>query len=274
MRDSRKSLRHDPNCVPAWAAVTRFGLFPLSHAEVEHVRALLARPGLAPAEACHLQFGLGSLYDRLGQYEQAFAHISQANALRCALLQESGMAFDADAHVARTDQMIATCDAAYFRRIRTFGRKTERPVFIVGMPRSGTTLVEQILGSHPDVYAAGELGEMCDLARMISSRLDTSEDYPACLARLDAGTAEILADWYLEEGARRNDTAPRITDKMPSNFEYLGLIAALFPSRLVSFIAVETRWTCACPATSRISGTLPMRSAWKTWAIITLSTSV
>ena len=225
----KEALRRDLNCVPAWTAVTQFGLFPLSDADIAHVHTLLARPGLAPAEACQLHFGLGHLYDRAGRWEEAFAHIAQANTLRRGLLQAAGMDFDAAGHRARVDKMIATCDAAYFQRIKTFGRHTERPIFIVGMPRAGTTLVEQILGSHPDVFAAGELEEISDLARVLSSRLGEPEDYPACLARLDAGTAGLLADWYMAQIDCRNDSAPRVTDKMPLNFEHLGLIAALFP---------------------------------------------
>jgi tetratricopeptide (TPR) repeat protein len=225
----KEALRRDPNCVPAWTAVTQFGLFPLSDADLAQVHALLAYPGLAPAQACQLHFGLGNWHDRAGRWEEAFAHFAQANTLRRGLLLAASMAFDAAAHRQRVDQIIATCDAAYFRRVRGFGRDTQRPIFIVGMPRAGTTLVEQILGSHPDVFAAGELEVMNDLTRTVSSRLGASEGYPACLARLDAGTAGLLADWYLGQLARRNSSAPRVTDKMALSFEHLGLIAALFP---------------------------------------------
>jgi tetratricopeptide (TPR) repeat protein len=225
----KEALRHDPNCVQALAAVMHFGLFSLDDAELARIEALLANPGLTPNEASQLHFGLGNLHDRAGAWEAAFTHIDRANALRRGLLQEAGQAFHPGLHRALVDQTIATCDASYFERVKGFGSDTQRPVFIVGMPRSGTSLVEQILGSHPDVFGAGELRDMFQLTAGLPSRLGTAEGYPTCLNRLDAGTTRIVADVYLQQLSLRNGSAARVTDKMPSNFEHLGFIATLFP---------------------------------------------
>src|SRR5205814_7958278 len=87
------------------------------------------------------------------------------------LHQEAGTAFDVEKQHAWIEQFIATCDAAYFQKVKGLGRATERPVFIVGMPRSGTSLVEQILASHPDVFGAGELRLIDRLAEELPARL-------------------------------------------------------------------------------------------------------
>jgi tetratricopeptide (TPR) repeat protein len=225
----RAALRCDPNCVAALGAAAFFGVCPLSDAELDRIQTLLAKPGLPATDASRLHFGVGSLKDRAGAYDEAFAHFALANDFRRAVLREEGSAFDARSHRAWVEKIVAACDAAYFARTRGLGLGSERPVFIVGMPRSGTTLVEQILSSHPDVHGAGELRDINRLAEELPARLGGLAEYPACLKRLDGGAVAYLADKYLERLARLNDSVRRVTDKMPLNFLHLGLIAALFP---------------------------------------------
>src|SRR5207253_8287090 len=105
-------------------------------------------------------FALGSVLHKQGRYDEAFAYFQEGNDLRQLLLAQSGQAFDAAAHEALIDRIIATYDGAYFGRVGEWGLETELPVFIVGMPRSGSSVVEQILASHPRVYGAGEVGEV------------------------------------------------------------------------------------------------------------------
>jgi hypothetical protein len=122
-------------------------------------------------------------------------------------------------------------------------------VFIVGMPRSGTSLVEQILASHPNVFGAGELRDLQRLAEELPARVGAKEAYPACLVRLDGSAACALADEYLERIGRRSGAALRVTDKMPLNFLHLGLIAALFPrARIVHCIRdpLDVCVSCYC----------------------------
>jgi tetratricopeptide (TPR) repeat protein len=240
----REALRQDPNCVAALAPVAFFGTFPLSDDELNRIKSLLAKGGLPPAEASRLYFGLGSLSDRAGAFDEAFAHFRQANRLRRQTFREADMAFDHDIHRAWIDQFIATCDTAYFQRVKEMGQRTERPVFIVGMPRSGTSLVEQILASHPDIFGAGELRDIDQIAQGLPAQLrslapvtpvvggegpEASSGYPLCLGWLDGATANLLADRYLERLARLDGPALRVTDKMPLNFLHLGLIAAMLP---------------------------------------------
>lgn len=97
------------------------------------------------------------------------------------------------------------------------------------MPRSGTTLVEQILASHPEVFGAGELTDMQDLLRQLTETSATSLPYPECLTLIDGTVVARLADDYLARLRELSPDAPRVTDKLPSNFWHLGIIAVLFP---------------------------------------------
>jgi tetratricopeptide (TPR) repeat protein len=231
----REALRLDPANSSALSQVAIYGMFPLSEIELERLRVLADEPRRPRADAARLHFALGAVEDRAAAYDRAFAHFQKANAIRHALSRDDNQAFDARTHRVWIDQMIASCDRTYFERIRHFGRNTERPVFIVGMLRSGTSLVEQILATHPQVHGAGELFEITRLAIGLPARLGSEEErpgqegYPACLKRLDAPTALALADEYVQHLNRLGGAAARVTDKMPTNFEHLGLIAALFP---------------------------------------------
>jgi hypothetical protein len=122
--------------------------------------------------------------------------------------------------------MMASCTSAFFERVRCFGLDSERPIFIVGLPRSGTTLTEQILASHSQVFGAGELR----LARDDCEALASSEN-PAldALARLDQATARRIGERHLGRLEELSAGRPRVVDKMPDNYLYLGLLAVLFP---------------------------------------------
>ena len=116
------------------------------------------------------------------------------------------------------------------RLLKRSGDPSTRPVFVIGMIRSGTSLVEQILASHSDVYGAGELLEITKLASNLPQALDSSLEYPECIRQLDAGRIASSATGYLRYLAGRDDRAARVVDKLPTNFLHLGLIAILLPN--------------------------------------------
>jgi hypothetical protein len=129
--------------------------------------------------------------------------------------------------------LIDTCTRTLLERGGELGVSSELPVFIVGMPRSGTSLVEQILASHPSVMGAGELRDIGRCAERLKTRLNSTEDYPACLVELDQETASELAEQYLERLKSICTDEIRVTDKMPGNFLRLGLVAMLLPGARV-----------------------------------------
>jgi tetratricopeptide (TPR) repeat protein len=206
------------------------GHFEFSAAQRAHIAALAARPDLPEDDQCRLAFALAVLYDQAGDCAAAFEHMCRGNRLRSAMDRRFGAPpFDADAHRRAIDMMIEFFTPAYFERVRGLGSDSELPVFIVGMMRSGTTLVEQILASHPEVYGAGELREIGLLHARLPRILQSREQSPWCLTRLDRATAQALAGEHVSRLRLRSASATRIIDKFPLNLLFIGMIVTLFP---------------------------------------------
>jgi tetratricopeptide (TPR) repeat protein len=165
-----------------------------------------------------LHFAAAGLYERLKRYPEAFGHYRAGNAVRQEQLERLGEAYKPDRVTQRIDQLIATFDAE--RCAGPGGSSSELPVFIVGMPRSGTTLTEQILASHPD--AAGELKEIGQIVTWLTRQ----HGFPVTLRQEHLREA---AGGYLRHVGNVGKGAARVTDKMPGNYMHLGLIARMFP---------------------------------------------
>src|SRR5205807_8131026 len=157
--------------------------------------------------------------DGRGEYTAAAEHVQQGNALCQELWRKQGQSYDPRAHTAFIDRLMRTCTSEWFERTRGFGLDSERPVFIVGLPRSGTTLTEQILASHPLVHGAGE-----QLYWSFASDVEAAAP-PAERAATIAG----LGREYLATLGKLSAGAARVVDKLPSNFRNLGLIHAALP---------------------------------------------
>ena len=173
-------------------------------------------------------FALGKLYDDCADYDRAFDHYTAGNALKRRTAQ-----FDAADHRAWVDRVVEAYDDNFFRAHADEGDPSTRPVFVIGMIRSGTSLVEQILASHSRVYGAGELLEITRLVGELPESLGTSLGYPECIRQLGAEQIQATASKYLQSLADRDDQALRVVDKLPTNFLYLGFIAALLPNARV-----------------------------------------
>jgi tetratricopeptide (TPR) repeat protein len=184
-----------------------------------------------------LLFMLGTLCDELGAFDQAFMYYQQANILK-------PRRFDPSQHAAFIEALIATCNADFLARMPRATQQSERPIFIVGMPRSGTSLVEQILASHPAVYGAGELEDINQIANSLADTLGTDRPYPYSLKMLSQETLNSTAQRYLDRLAMLSDDALRVTDKMPGNFVHLGLIALLFPRARIIHCVRDPLDTC------------------------------
>ncbi len=177
--------------------------------------------GMAPQFEQALHYALAALSDKRGAYDDAFSHYARANAL-------ANVTFDRQGNGAKVDAIINAFGAEMMRKTPRAANRSERPVFIVGMPRSGTTLVEQILASHPEVFGAGELVEITNLVCSMPAGF-----YPKYIGNIRQESLDELAGNYLACLARLSPEAKRVTDKMPSNFFHLGLIALLLPGARV-----------------------------------------
>lgn len=198
---------------------------------------LLANPRFDGLQKQLLHFTAGELLDGLGDHDRAFDHFRRANDLK-------GVKFNADQFRRRVDLLIDTFSARRIAAGPKSTRASTKPVFIVGMPRSGTTLVEQILSAHPAVHGAGELNDLLQLAGRMPGSLGVAVPYPLCVSHLSEAAADGLADRYLSQLERRAPDAARITDKLPSNFLHLGLICLLFPGARVIHCTRDARDTC------------------------------
>lgn len=157
-------------------------------------------------------------------------------------LKARNIEVDHEKYLGLIGQMIETFDRAYFQRVGSFGLDTELPIFIVGMPRSGTTLIEQIVASHPLVFGAGELKHIGRIAANLKSQ--TGEPYPRCVSRLDRETVCQIARQHIECLHELGGDAVRVVDKMPLNYNHLGLIASLFPQARVIHSRRDPLDTC------------------------------
>lgn len=207
---------------------------------VERIKDLIRRGNLSPADQACLHFALGKILDDWGQFDGAFGSFRRGNEIR-----RRGITFDPDTHQAWVSRIMATFDGGRVEAMgEAFGDPSELPVFVVGMLRSGTTLVEQILASHPRLHGAGELPYFHGVCTRRGRWLGTTTPYPEGVLDLSAAVAQELAQSYLARLRRDTSTAIRVTDKMPANFLYLGLIAILFPRARIVHCRREPFDTC------------------------------
>ncbi len=185
-----------------------------------------------------IHYLLGELYDRAGRYDEAFAHYRSANG-------DAGSAPVQDQDPA--DAIITSVGTTGFASLPRADRAEVTPIFIVGMPRSGTSLVEQILASHPDVYGAGELNFISVIAAELGYGRGAFTPDPEALRTLSRRYLDIIAEHT--GGARF------FTDKMPHNFLYLGLITLLFPHARIIHTRRDPLDTCLSCYFQNFSGT-------------------
>lgn len=222
----RNALRLAPAHVDALANLLGLSRHLDISAELESAERLL--PKLDPREQALLGYGLGKAYQQQKQYDAAFNTYAMANTAR----RKVSEPFNHKGFDARIDKMIEIFSPDFFQARRSWGEPSEQPVFIVGLPRSGTTLTEQILATHSRCFGAGELSVLTDLATGTPDRLGDAKTYwPYCAPRLSQLQVVEIGTMYLEAAKQRSSGAAlRVIDKQPLNFWHLGLIAIALPN--------------------------------------------
>lgn len=204
---SQKAREHDAN----FAALKEFAQAPL-----------------ARQDSIFHHYALGKCYDDTGEYEKAFAHFSEGARLKRSLLD-----YHADRAAQRFAEVAHDFDHEAMQRLQGTGNPSDLPVFVLGMPRSGTTLVEQIISSHPEVHGMGELGGLLNIVERGGTEHQSER--------------EKIAGWgkdYISAMQMRAPHARRITDKMPTHFFAIGLIHLMLPNAKIIHVRRSPLDTC------------------------------
>ena len=224
----RRALAVRPESGAAYDSLGNLKTFRFDDADFETMHAQLAKSSVRGSDRLHLEFALGQALEHKGDYAASFEHYARANALHRATIVYDAQATSDD--VRRTEALLTP---EFFAARAGFGSARPDPIFIVGLPRSGSTLLEQILSSHSTVEGAGELTDLAAVARdlVLQPGVAGRSAYPDSIAPLDAAALEALAMRYLERAAAHRPLGkPRFVDKMLFNFGHLGLIHLMFPN--------------------------------------------
>lgn len=186
----------------------------------------LSRSDLSDEDRCFLGFAAGNIFNDIKEYDKAFSFYEVGN-------RSKKSKFDITQLRSQIDRVISVFSSKFIQQFAAFGSESKLPIFIVGMPRTGTTLVEQILSSHPEVHGAGELPDIASIAGTMQQHATQKTNFPECVTHLPEKVFSGFADAYLRRLRTFDNSAVRIINKMPSNFLYLGLIAIMFPEAKV-----------------------------------------
>jgi tetratricopeptide (TPR) repeat protein len=224
----RRSTELSPQFGEAWWSLANLKTFRFEPTDVATMRAQLERQDLTDADRFHFHFALGKAFEDAGEWEDSFRHYLEGNRIRRSLIR-----YDADENTAALRRSKALFTKQFFAERLGFGDPRPDPIFIVGLPRSGSTLLEQILSSHSQVEGTMELPDVIGIARELGGRRGKAQEskYPEILATMGAADLAALGARYLEQTrVQRKTTSPFFIDKMPNNFAHVGLIHLMLPN--------------------------------------------
>lgn len=247
-----QALAINPRSASVWFNRCEAKKFTADDPDIAKMAGLLTdgeHQGIGRADRLALSFALGKACLDAGQDDQAFAYLNEANRLK-----RSTFAYDAEAVSRWLEDIARTVSKAQLARLAGHGDSSELPIFIVGMPRSGTTLIEQILAAHPAVYGAGESRLLQSMVDQISGPDHQPLGYPRLVENTAPEDLPKLARHYLDRMSALAPNKARIIDKMPANFLYAGFIHALFPNARILHCRRNPVDTCLSCYTQHFSG--------------------
>ena len=234
----RKALSVKPDYARAFKGLSLLVKYTDIDVDIYALEELFNKRGTPEADRKDLGFALGNYYENLKEYDKAFTFYFEANRLKRKAYQYS-VQKEYDFFV-RIKQVFSP---EFFATHETSGNQNKTPIFIVGMPRSGTSLVEQILASHPLVFGAGELGILVNLTNRFCTGKEIAQ-FPECMLEINKDALERMGKGYLAEIREFSEDAEYITDKMPNNFLRVGLIKTILPNAKVIHCVRNPMDTC------------------------------
>ncbi|GHF31358.1 hypothetical protein GCM10017044_28620 [Kordiimonas sediminis] len=222
-----RAITYGPAHGDAWYGLANLKTYRFTADEISAMETALASGMMPAASRIQLHFALGKAYEDAKGFDAAFKHYDRGNSLKRAQSR-----YDPDQMQAEFDAQKTSCDQALFAAHKNNGCPAPDPIFIVGLPRAGSTLLEQILASHSQVDGTMELPNILTLAHSLRSRLplDHPDGYPARLKSLSSDDLKAFGETYLAETQQHRHGAPFFTDKMPNNFRHIGLIKLILPN--------------------------------------------
>ena len=224
----KKSIALAPALGEAYWSLANLKTIRFEPQDIDTMKAFAAREKLADEDRYHLHFALGKALEDEGKFAESFEHYAAGNALR-----RKNISYDADETTDHVSRSKALFTREFFAARAGQGNPASDPIFIVGLPRSGSTLIEQIMATHSAVEGTMELPDIIAIARRLSGRKARSQtsNYPEILASLDADALAKLGSEYLERTQiQRKLGRPHFIDKMPNNFAHVGLIHLILPN--------------------------------------------
>ncbi len=241
----REAIARQPSLGEGYWSIANLKTVAFTPDEITAMREQLAKPELPPAERVNFEFALGKALEDVRDYADSFAHYERANALH-----RASHPYD---H-ARTQGFFARLKATFtselFAQHKGAGSPAHDPIFVVGMLRSGSTLVEQILASHSAVEATSELHHIAQLAHGLGpwEKQNGKRSYPEAVAALSPGELKALGERYLARAKQhRRLGRPYFIDKMPNNFVHIGFIQLILPHAKIIDVRRDPRacrWSC------------------------------
>jgi tetratricopeptide (TPR) repeat protein len=221
-----KSLELNPRAYGIYANLSDLEKYTPDNPHLKAMEAIIQEASDPMSERyMALHFGLGKAYEDIGEYEKAFNHFQMGATLKRAKLK-----YDEAETFAFFDSIREIFNANYFAHPPFAGVPSNMPIFIIGMPRSGSTLVEQILSSHPQTCGAGEIKEFSRRLNALRSRFPSLPKYPQIAVKMNQAHYKIVAEGYLSTLKSLAGTATRVTDKLLTNYYFVGMLHVMFPN--------------------------------------------
>ena len=239
MAHYERAITIKPDYAEAHLSRTEIKTFRRGDADLALLEALADRDDLPANKAMFIHFALSKALEDSGDYDRAFEHMRKGN-----VLKRRQIDYDEIGVLKLFQRISAVFDGSLFDRFQGEGDPSPVPVFVLGMPRSGSTLVEQILASHPQIHAAGELTALEMAASTIFKAGDQPVQYPECVPALDGATLRRLGQSYLGRLPALADGKVRIIDKLPGNFFSIGLIRLILPNAKIIHTMRDPVDTC------------------------------